>query len=433
MFLRFRLRGTAALSATLALVLMAPALAQAQAAPPAASGPQPLVIGVDHLDLANQRPDQGRIISYTDFFARDVSIHSGDTLDFRFAPGAVHVVALAANEVTARAVYPLASLDTDDNHPATGTGLPKIELGVGDKSITGGSVKGGGQIGAENEPPPCGVTAMGQKPCTFTSASDIESSGVIAAFDFTTFRPSPIDWMLQVSAGQGDYDFFCYIHPGMRGKLHVVGGNQAASTQADIDATSATQFQADQKVALQLEQQYNVDKTTTDNGVVTHHVSVGVADVNNRISILEMLPQRIAVNFGDQVEFKWRDAHEVHTVGFAQDESQLPPSFVLDCGKTWVAPPEDGPPGAPPTGSICIEPGQTMPEAVGDPGNALSGAFLTNTQAIVNSGLLVGSNYGVQPTTQTWSVRTNSKTEAANYRFFCSVHDFMVGTVAVGL
>src|ERR1700687_3281555 len=106
----------------MALALLAPAVAVAQ------SGPQPLVIGVDHLDMANQRPDQGRIISYTDYFARDVSIHSGDTLDFRYAPGALHVVALAASEDTARAVYPLASLDSEDGHPAKGTGLPKIEL-----------------------------------------------------------------------------------------------------------------------------------------------------------------------------------------------------------------------------------------------------------------------------------------------------------------
>lgn len=422
---RLQLRGTAALSVTMALAFLAPPLARAQTAP------QSLVIGVDHLDLANQRPDQARVFEYTDFFSREVNIHSGDTLDFRWAPGAFHIIALAPSEDTARAVYPIAVIDTDDNHPAPGTGLPKIQLGPSNGPITGGSVRGGGQIGGPNDIPTCGVTAFGQKACTFAGGGDIENSGGIGSFDPNTGMPIPVDWMMQVTAGPGDYDYFCYIHPGMRGKLHVVASGQPASTQADIDAKSALQFKTDQMLALDAEQFYNVDNTTTDIGTVTHHVAVGVSAADNHVAIDEMLPRKVSVSNGDQVEFKWRDSHNVHTVGVAQAESQLPPPFLFDCGTSTIAPP-GGPPGAPSGGGFCFEVGQPMLEVIGDPGTSLSGALLTDVQTVLNSGFLIGSDFGIQPSTQTWSVRTDTKTKAGNYQFWCSVHDFMNGTLAVG-
>jgi plastocyanin len=411
------------LSAALLLVPQLPAFAQAQ------SGPQTLVIGVDHPDMANQRPDQARVFEYTDFFSRDVSVRSGDTIDFHFAPGSFHVIALAPNEQVARTVYPVALLDIEDNHVAPGTGFPKVQLGPSNGPILGGSVNGGGQIGGPNDLPSCGLTAMGEKPCAFAGGGDIEGSGGIAGVDPQTGNPVPVDWFMQINAGPGDYAYFCYIHPGMRGSLHVVDTNGTRSTQADIDAVSAQQFQDDQALGLQAEQKYNVDTPTTDSsGVVTHHVSVGVSAADNHVAIDEMLPRRVSVNQGDQVEFKWRDEHNVHTVGFAQAETQLPGPFVFDCGTTSVTPPMPGEPG----GGFCFEPGQTFPEFIGDPGNALSGVILSNVQKIVDSGLLAGTDYGVQPTVQTWSVRTDSKTQSGTYQYWCSVHDFMNGALVIG-
>ena len=73
-----------------------------------------------------------------------------------------------------------------------------------------------------------------------------------------------------------------------------------------------------------------------------------------------------------------------------------------------------------------------MLEVIGDPGTSLSGALLTDVQTVLNSGFLIGSDFGIQPSTQTWSVRTDTKTKAGNYQFWCSVHAFMNGTLAVG-
>jgi plastocyanin len=410
------------LGVALLLAAQAPSLALAQ---PAAA--QPLVIGVDHADPANQQPERGRNFEYTDFFSRDASVHSGDTLDFRFAPGSFHVIALAPTEAAARAVYPVATIDAEDNHPAPGTGFPKILLGPSNGPIHGGSVNGGGQIGGPNDLPSCGLRAAGQKPCEFTSAGSIEGSGGIAGFNPDSQQPTAVDWLVHVAAPVGDYTYLCFIHPGMSGTLHVVANVQPASRQTEIDRLSDQQFQADQAAGVQAEAQYNVDRPTVESGTTTHHISVGVSAADNHVAIDEMLPQRVNVAPGDQVEFKWRDGHNVHTVGVAQDETQLPQPFVFDCGTTFVSPP--GPEGQP--GGFCTEPGSDTPELIGDPGNALSGVVLNNVQGIYNSGFLVGADYGLQPTVQTWSVRTDSNTQSTNYNYWCSVHDFMHGVLQV--
>lgn len=418
-----KLPGAAALSFALLVGSASAGLVQAQ------TGPQTIVIGVDHSDPANQRPDQNRVFEYTDFFSRDVSVHTGDTIDFRWAPGAFHVIMIAPTEQAARAVYPTALIDATDK-PAKATGLPKIQLGPGSAPIMGGSISGGGQVGNFNDTSFCGLTKQGQKPCTFSGGGDVESSGGVASFDPQSGAPAPVDWMMQINAPVGDYDYFCSIHPGMSGKLHVVGSSAAASTQADIDARGQQQFLAEQALALQAEQQYNVDRPTTEpNGSVTHHVTVGINTPDNRVAIDEMLPHTIHVAQGEQVEFKWRDTHNVHTVGIAQAESQLPEPFAFDCGTSVLTPPN---PMGPPGGGICVEPGEAQPEIIGDPGTALSGTVLTNVQQIADSGFLIGSDFGVQPTTQTWSVRTDNKTANGTYQYWCSVHDFMNGQVVIG-
>jgi len=67
-----------------------------------------------------------------------------------------------------------------------------------------------------------------------------------------------------------------------------------------------------------------------------------------------------------------------------------------------------------------------------DPGNAISGTPLVNPQKIVDCGFLAGSDYGIPGTIQTWSARTDSHTVSGGYDYFCTVHDFMHGTVLVG-
>jgi len=86
-----------------------------------------------------------------------------------------------------------------------------------------------------------------------------------------------------------------------------------------------------------------------------------------------------------------------------------------------------------PTAS-CTEAGEDWENRGGifDPGNTPSRTALTTPTTFVDSGVLVGTGYNVQPTIQKWSVKVNDATAAGTYTFHCSVHDFMRGSLVVG-
>jgi plastocyanin len=323
--------------ATFTLVSSAGSSLAEESAPPQ---PQTITVGVDHADPANQQPDKGRIFEYTDFFSRDVSIHSGDTIDFQVAPGAFHLVALAKSESKARSVYPVGYADKDD--PNGPNGAPKLVNGPGGFPVLGGSTSGGGTIITDpNAPPPCGYVAFAQAPCNFSGPKDIEINPMIG---FGQTGPVQNDVKWTVTAPEGNYVMFCTIHPGMRGNLHVVGADQATSTQAGIDAASAEQFARDRKAALAAEADANEVRSTGDEpGSRSYPVLVGVSAANNHVAIDEMLPAK-ALNLvaGDKVVYRWPDPHNVHSVVFpatAPGQNDPVPPFVFDCGATFSVTP----------------------------------------------------------------------------------------------
>jgi len=414
---RFRMLTYVAAALGLTAAVWSPALAKPQ-------GPSVLVVGVDHVDLANQRPDQNRVFEYTDFFARTVTVHRKEVIDFRVAPGAAHVVALAKEQEVARKVYPLVTLDTNDAN-AIGSGDPKIKFGPSNFSITGGSTNGGGTIGTDPTgatPPPCGILAIGEKPCEFKGPKDIESAGLLLGFD-AQGNPTPVDWSIQIDAAPGSYDFLCYLHPGMQGTFNVVDNDDNVTTQAQNDARAATQFARDQANALAAEAAANVVRFSGGApGSRTYDVDVSTASADLHATVLEMLPQHLDLKDGDRVQYRWAAPNEAHTVAFPADDPRLPAPFGFDCGSSFQSP-GAGPP--------CLEPGHTTPELIGDPGNAPPGTLLTNPTALVDSGVLAGRGYNLDPSRQTWSVRTNRATANGTYEYQCTIHDFMHGTLSI--
>jgi len=361
-----------------------------------------LTIGVGHADFQNQNPFQNRVFEYTDFFSRDVTVHAGNMVDFQTAPGEFHSIALAP------AVIPLPIFVADsDDAPAKGTGLPKVAGGPG--------------LGLAFAGPTCG--AFGAPACTFNGTAPVNSGGIMG---FGPNGPAAVDWNVQIDAGTpvGTYHYFCYIHPGMQGVLHVVDSSVPATTQSQIDADSSSLFAADQAAALALETADNsAGPSSGAPGSRTWTVHVGDTTADNHVTILEMMPQSLtSVVSGDTVNYLW-GALEPHTVGFGPD-ANLPQPFGWDCGKSFVGFSLQGGPGAPPP---CVEIEQGRPEIVADPGTRGPGQGL-NRQQLTDSGLLVGSAYGVSPSTQSWSV---AAAQPGTYAYHCTVHDFMVGSLTV--
>jgi plastocyanin len=401
---------------------------------PAAAAASPLVIGVDHADFANQQPPAGRLFEYTDFFSRHVTIHTGDTINFRSAPGSFHVVALARTELWARSTYPVALADNDGGGPtdiAAGSGTNKLVFGPSNFPITGGSHHGGGTIDFTRGfgPPACGVALLGEAACTFSGGQDVEVLGPEIGVDYKTGNLGFADQLVNINAQPGRYHYFCYIHPGMRGVLDVVGDGAGTSTQADIDAASNAQFASDQSEALATEQQTNkVQFTGGAPGTRRYTVDVGIAAANNHVAIDEMFPNApLNLAPGDTVQYLWIDPHNIHSVAFPAGGSNLPQPFGFDCGATYNGiPPTPGPP------PICIEPGDKQFEVIGDPGNAGPGTVLSDPSVVVDAGVLVGTGYGVTPSAQSWWLATNGTSKPGAYHFQCTVHDWMQGTLTVG-
>ena len=409
-------------------------------APPAAAktppSPQTLTIGVDWADPANQNPNAGRVFEYTDFFTRSVRIHSGDTLDFHTAPGAFHIVALAKSEQVARAVYPVALADADHDGAdiATGSGTDKVIFGPSNFPITGGSTHGGGSIAFDNGfgPPVCGVAAFGEQPCTFAGGDDIEVIGPTPGFD-ANGNPAFVDQLVHITASPGEYDYFCFIHPGMRGKLDVVDAEDHTTAQSEIDRRSRDQFEDDREAGLDIERDANhVSFTGERPGSRTYEVHVGVGSPAAHVAIDEMLPSTpLNLMPGDKVKYLWSDPHNVHSLAFPAGSPKLPEPFGFDCGPNapfYIGIPPT--PGAPPP-AVCVEPGDNQPEGIGDPGNAAPGTSLTNPAQLVDAGIRVGSAYHVTPSSQSWWLATDSHTNAGAYVFQCTVHDWMHGIVNV--
>ncbi len=361
-----------------------------------------VTIGVGHADFANQNPFQNRVFEYTDFFSRDVTVHAGNLVDFQTAPSEFHSIALAPVVIP----LPVFVADTDDA-PAKGTGVAKVGAGPG--------------LGMAFAGPTCG--AFGAPACVFNGGAPV-NSGAIAGFGPT--GPAAVDWNVQIDASTpaGTYHYFCYIHPGMQGVLHVVDSSVPGTAQSQIDADSSALFAVDRAAGLALEAADNsAGPSSGVPGSRTWTVHVGDTTADNHVAILEMMPQSLtSLVSGDTVKYVW-GALEPHTVGFGPD-ANLPLPFGWDCRTSFVGFSTEGGPGAPPS---CVEIEQGRPEIVGDPGTRGPGQGL-NRQQLTDSGLLVGSAYGVTPGAESWSV---AAAQPGTYAYHCTLHDFMVGSLTV--
>ena len=366
----------------------------------AASGPT-VTVGVGHFDPAHQNPFGGNpVISYTDFFGRSVSVHPGDTIDFQTQKTEFHSIAVAPAVIPLPVFY----ADTDDS-PAKGTGFPKVGGGPG--------------LFLAFAQPTCG--AFGAPDCVFDGTTPVNAGG-IAGFD-QNMNPVAVDWNVQIANNTplGDYAYFCYIHPGMKGVLHVTTGTSDSGNQLETQS-SLDQFAADQTEATNL---INADVNAAPSGSPgsrTWSVHVGDTPSSRHSSILGMMPNNLPnVVSGDTVKFLW-GALDPHSVGFGRD-ANLPQPFGWDCGKSYVG----IPPGAAFVPPPCTEFENGQPEIILDPGTRGPGQGL-NANQVTDSGVLVGSAYGVNPGAESWSV---AAAQPGTYQYHCTVHDFMVGSIRV--
>lgn len=438
--IEIRLRRFVAVGAVLMLGLVVALPASADSG----SG-QTLRIGVGHRDADNQQfsttsgnpIDGGRVWSYTDFFTREITIHSGDTLDFQTPPNEFHLVALASSGPGLRAALPIFRPDNEpapesSDPVAPGSGVAKVLFGPGAFALMA--------------PPTCGVTLAGQPNCTFDGSTPVIAGGIGGGHIKKLLQSLPplnkkvtpanfngtVDWNVTVNAAPGDYNYLCLIHPDMNGTLHVVAGGAATTTQGAINAQSLAQFAADKAEG---QARYAADnaptvESTDGAGHKTWAAHAGDNTADGKVAFFEMMPRNLNLAVGDSVHWTWGTEAELHTVSFPANTSTLPPPFIPDCGFTPGTDDIFLPPDATHPMPYCgdFPPSQAGFELAGDPGSARPGN-LSSTNDLVDSGVLVGAHYDLTPSVQDWSANASAP---GTFAYQCTIHDWMQATVTVG-
>jgi plastocyanin len=370
-----------------------------------ATAPQTYTIGVDHFDPLNQQInpatgmplDGGKFIEYTDFFTRSVKVHSGDVLDFRVALPDHLVQVTPGPEADARQQFPLFFPDEEN---ALGSGGPKVLLGPAVFSAFGGFQT-------------CGASA--NSPCDPSSQ-----------FAATAFPGGPnSDWFVAINGAPGTtFNYFCHLHPGMRGTVTVVDTNTPIETPAQVIAAADHQFNLDRAEGMAAYARAQAPSFTGGApGTRTYQVHVGVTTNDRHVAIHGMLPSTLNLAPGDTVQYNWQ-FNVIHTVSFEAGPGLRSP-LGADCGASYV--PLNAPP---PPFPDCTEFENGQPEIILDPGTTAPGQEL-NMATGADSGVLVGADYGAfygNLGASSWSVKAS---QPGSYAFRCTIHDWMTGTLNV--
>jgi plastocyanin len=303
--------------------------------------------------------------------------------------------------------------------------------------VTNGSLTGGGIV-SQNAfgPPVCGILAIGEPLCTFKERNDGEIAGPNYGADWQQvlstgkYVGAYSDWNIKISAPPGTYHFFCTIHPGQRGTLTVVPPNQPSTSQSSVDTGSIKQLADDRASAISAERAANrLDFTGGPPGTRIYQVRMGVNEAHNRVAVDEILPNKpLQLAPGDSVLFSMPDRHNSHTVTFSEPTDIWP--FGVDCRNRYIAFPTAGPNSSVAALStwLCDKPDDPVTEVVTDPGNAPSPAHLTNPNNFVDSGVLLGPDFGAPAAVQQWSVIADNP---GRYRYHCIIHDWMESSITV--
>jgi plastocyanin len=202
----------------------------------------------------------------------------------------------------------------------------------------------------------------------------------------------------------GSFNYFCNIHPGMKGKVLVTQGRTKIPSAKAHLKVAARQLAAAAKIA----------KDLPNKVVPANKMNVGSAGPKG-VEYFGFVPDKINVNVGDTVTFRMtKGSYDEHTATTGPGDPEKEPKSYLGVLAASFQ-------GDPPFAAQAVYPSE-------EPGSTT--ATLTPTlhgNGFWNSGVMDESN-----STPTLPA-SNSVTfgAAGDYKFYCLIHPFMVGTVTV--
>jgi len=335
--------------------------------------------------------------AYTAFFPNDVTLHPGDTVDFKEVwTGEPHTVTFGTLIDTGLAAADKAGPNATDE-PAELKKVPDIlPAGPGDAVQTTGQPC----FLATGDPPTGGAACPKVAQPDFDGKHTLYNSGFLAEGDTFSMK-------LAKDLAPGTYRYFCVIHrEGMEGKITVVPKDQKAQSATEVEAAGKARQAA---IDTKLKAVFDTFPTLTAANALAGGASQDAPDG----FLAEFGPNSVSVPVGGTVTW---DVQGPHTVAFNATEdavgaiAKAPDGSVHLNIKAFA--PAGGPgvaPGAPPP---------TKPTVV-DGGKWDGTGFR-------NSGIMLGFGPpGILKFKLTF-------TKAGTYQMRCLVHPDMKGTVKVG-
>jgi plastocyanin len=336
----------------------------------ASAATKPVSMGIPRIDAA--KPFKNIVGDVNAFFPTGITIHRGDTV--RFEPNGFHTL----------------------DFPPKGKTLLDLFVPTGD-TIAGANDEAGSPFWFNGQPalgfnPGVGEPNWG-KSFTLDRSKRIESGLPLG---------NDLDPIEVTFPKKGTFTYFCDVHPGMKGKVHVV----AASSKAPSKRSDARRVVAQVKRALATIKK--LEKTKTSAGTV----QIGAAGPGGVESFL-FFPSAPSVKVGTTLTFTMPvGSREVHTATTGPGNPLTDPDSYLGTLSGSFESPEpsmigfyasDPPGGTPPTLTSALH------------GNGFW-----------NSGLLDRFKATPSPT-------SNKVTfgQAGTFDFYCLIHPFMKATVTV--
>jgi plastocyanin len=355
--------------------------------------------GVAEVGLDATTPDTHNF-GYNDFFPREgVRIHSGDVIDFGWRQNldGLHNVAVLQTGLTA-----------DQGSAKYPTVVPDSEDGVGSLQLNPAANLGNHPPAGSGAPGACGDAVI---PCEYDGSSD-----VIEAANATDGLHH-FDVKVNAAAGS-TVTFICLIHPGMSGSVKVVANDQHVTTTRQIAHLASAQLADDTAGAFAAERAAN-HKQVERQADGTKLVTLRAGATAGKVELFEMLPRKVHLRPGDQVQWRYTAGNEIHTVTFPTGTDQGEP-LVPACENT----PTDDPFIPPTAGPPCGDPSKFELHVFPQPFGATT---IDDPTTFGSSGLIAAPGGPLPSTTPVFTFPKNG-----TFTYMCHIHDHMVGVIQVG-
>lgn len=341
------------------------------------------------------------------FYPPSIKIHRGDILHFRGSPGLFLPLGTGPEEFREENMirlgdpyFPLLA-DPDDGADAL-----KLNLAAFEPSV-------------EN----CG---QADTPCTHNGQGVLNTGDRARQFSVTIDVAAPA--VLWIHSGFGTQTM----------RIQVVGANDAASTQSELDERAARLKRQDLATGAGLHGKLSRTQTSHRRADGTRIVDAYGGFDSGPVNLLAFYPKKIRIRRGDIVQWHWNLENEIHSAAFplAKTKSILQNNFSPWCdpdgdgGDRRDNPPEGETRQAPPCNDMSqFEVDMDPRERSHARGNGTFGG----PKDFEYSGLRITES--VQPgfgNEKPWSVRFNARSGDEGWKYFCTIHGgFMGGTVVV--